>query len=649
MADGRRALHAGQKMAEEALLGALEGAQRGRLGVPVQRVLALDDAGGLERLLDVGVDDLERAGIGVVDAPLLRRERMFEDVDLDPVIGQCPCLVEAERLQIAGDHLHRSDPAGLHGGDELGALLERRLSGRPQAEPPGIGKARNGGRAGGRDVGDARVRQRVLQAQAGAALLGGLGLAALGLRPRRVGHGVGLVEDDHAVEAVAVLLVERAGKPLDDLLQPRRLPLAGRRAQRGVGRKEDAGVEGDLHPLPEIAERDDVALQPAQRGPVAARVLQQLVGLREPEGLLPAAQAVVEDDGGDLAALAAAGAVAQHPAPAEAHRLRQGLAFRGDEGGVDLLLVPVIVELAAVNGLPLGADAVFGRQVPGMGLGRQDDALKLGVGQQALGDHALRQHRPICRHGMRHGRHGGGLDQRRRMRDRARHPDGARPPRRVGAGVVGRGIGRGIDRAALDGELGYRPPVMGLPRLERGYWLGAAARRRLRRNRLAEQVAGGAGRDRRGRDRLALRHPGNDGIQQLGGVGGSGGPVQLDGGSGAPLQHGEAGVEAGAAAGIGAPVDRHGEHASGRGIETADGVAQHAMGRGDRHQPAARRQHRDGRADMAQVGVVPAAVDPRRRREGRVHEHDGRPDAAQPVGDGLGVERRHDRLRKQPG
>ena len=78
-------------MAEEALLGALEGAERRRLGVSVQGVLALDDAGRLERLLDVLVDDLEGAGIGVVDAPLLGRERMFEDVDLDAVIGERPC------------------------------------------------------------------------------------------------------------------------------------------------------------------------------------------------------------------------------------------------------------------------------------------------------------------------------------------------------------------------------------------------------------------------------------------------------------------------------------------------------------------------------------------------------------------------------
>ena len=40
--------------------------------------------GGLERVLQVGVDDLEGAGVGVVDAALLGRERVFEDIDLDP-------------------------------------------------------------------------------------------------------------------------------------------------------------------------------------------------------------------------------------------------------------------------------------------------------------------------------------------------------------------------------------------------------------------------------------------------------------------------------------------------------------------------------------------------------------------------------------
>ena len=207
-ADQARALHGGQQMAEEALLGALEGRERGRLGVPVQRVLAVDDAGGLERLLDVSVDDLEGAGIGVVDAPLFRRQLVFEDLDLDPVIGEGPGLVEAEGLQVARNHLHCRDAAGFHRGDELDAGLERRLAGGPETQSPCIGEAGDGGGAGGRDIGDARVRQRVLEPEPGAALLGRLDLAAVALRPGGIGHGMRLVEDHRAVEGMAVILVQ---------------------------------------------------------------------------------------------------------------------------------------------------------------------------------------------------------------------------------------------------------------------------------------------------------------------------------------------------------------------------------------------------------------------------------------------------------
>ena len=187
---------------------------------------------------------------------------------------------------------------------------------------------------------------------------------------------------------------------------------------------------------------------------------------------------------------------------------------------------------------------------------------------------------------------------------------------------------------------------MGLPRLQ-GRSVFGFPLCRLRRDRLAEQIAGGSGGNRGGRDRLALRHPRDDGVEQFGGVLGAGSPVQFDSGSGAAFQHGEAGVESGAAPRISAPVDRHGEDAAGGGIETADGIARRAMCRRDRHQPAAGRQHRGGRADMTEIGVAGDAVDAGRRRKRRVHQHHGRSDVAQPVGDGLGVERRHDGLREQ--
>ena len=269
-----------------------------------------------------------------------------------------------------------------------------------------------------------------------------------------------------------------------------------------------------------------------------------------------------------------------------------------------------------------------------MGLPRQNDTLYLGVGQQAVRNHAIRQQGPVYRHGMRHGSHGGGLDQRRRMLDRAGHPHDARPPWGVGTGVgggAGAGIG-GLDRPGLHGQFRNPPPVMRLPRLggRSMFWPPLL---RLRRDRLAEQVAGGSGGG--WRDLLPLRHLRDNGAEQLGSVRGAGRPVHFHRRSGTALQHGEAGVEPGAAPGIGAAVYGHGEHAARRRVETADGVARRAMGRRDRHQPAARRQHRGGRADMPEVGVAGDAVHAGRRRKRRVHQHHGRPDVAQPVGDGL--------------
>ena len=195
------------------------------------------------------VDDLEGAGVRIVDAPLRVGERVFEDFDLDAVIGERAGLVEPQRLQVPGDHLQRRNAARLHGGDEFGAGLERRLAGGPKPEPAGIGEPGEGGGAGRRDVGDARIGERVLEAEPRAALLRRGDLAAVALRPRGVGHGVRLVEQDGAVKGVAVVLVEGACEPGDDLVEARRLPLAGRRAQRRVGREEDPlGDAGSRRP-----------------------------------------------------------------------------------------------------------------------------------------------------------------------------------------------------------------------------------------------------------------------------------------------------------------------------------------------------------------------------------------------------------------
>ena len=125
---------------------------------------------------------------------------------------------------------------------------------------------------------------------------GGL-VAALALAAGGVLHGVGLVEDDDAVEIGA--------QPFDDLLDPRSLLVALVGAQRGVGGEQDAFRQTDRRALAEARQRRDQQPLHAERRPVALRVLDQLVGLGDPDRAAAALQPVVEQDAGDLPALAA--------------------------------------------------------------------------------------------------------------------------------------------------------------------------------------------------------------------------------------------------------------------------------------------------------------------------------------------------------
>ena len=132
---------------------------------------------------------------------------------------------------------------------------------------------------------------------------------------------------------MAGVFIHPIREPADDLFEARALSLAGGRAQGCIGGEQDPGLLRNIGPLAELAQWDDVGFAAADRGPVAARVLEQLVGGGQPQRPAAAAQPVVEDDGGDLAALAAAGAVAQHPAAPETHRRGQGFAVAGGIGG----------------------------------------------------------------------------------------------------------------------------------------------------------------------------------------------------------------------------------------------------------------------------------------------------------------------------
>ena len=401
------------------------------------------------------MDDLERARIGVVDAPLLVRELVHQDVHLDAVIGECARLVETKGLEIPRHHFHGGDPAGFHGRHEVGPGLERRLACGPEAQTAGIGESGHGGGAGGGHVGDPGVGQGVLQAEAGAALCGRFHVAARTLAASGIGHGMGLVEDDGAVEGVAVVLVGSTGEPAHDLVEPRGAALAGRRAQRGVGREQDAGRVGNLGSLAEVAEGDHVVLASSEGGPVAAGVFQELVGLAEPQSALAAAEPAVEDDRRDLPPLAAARAVAQHPAAAEAYRRGQGLAVVR-EGGLALVVVA-----AALDNLPAGADPVACREVALVGLARQDDALELRVRQETLRHDAVRQHGAVGRRRVRDGGHCRGLHQGCRMGGCGRDVECGGPPRFIGSGGGVAGVRGGVHGPGFDGEFGHGSPVMG--------------------------------------------------------------------------------------------------------------------------------------------------------------------------------------------
>ena len=108
------------------------------------------------------------------------------------------------------------------------------------------------------------------------------------------------------------------------------------------------------------------------------RVLDQLVGLADPDRAAPALEPVVEQDAGDLAALAGAGAVAEKPSASKADSVLC-VVTRGSD------------EVAGFIDRPCAGEEVR------MSLAGIDDALKLGVRQPAAGDEVRRQVRPIGR------------------------------------------------------------------------------------------------------------------------------------------------------------------------------------------------------------------------------------------------------------
>src|SRR5712664_2141444 len=158
-------------MAEEALLGALEGGTRGGLRLRVKRASLAGDVRSPHGRVEVVVDDAERPGISVVDADLFRRELVFDQFVFDTLVGERARGIKAERLEVARQHLHRRDAALLNRLDKSGTRRKREIVATPQAEALGIGEIVHRRGAGCRNIHNAGIRQGMLEPKARASLL----------------------------------------------------------------------------------------------------------------------------------------------------------------------------------------------------------------------------------------------------------------------------------------------------------------------------------------------------------------------------------------------------------------------------------------------------------------------------------------------
>ena len=271
-----------------------------------------------------------------------------------------------------------------------------------------------------------------------------------------------------------------------------------------------------------------------------------------------------------------------------------------------------------------------------------DDALELGVREDASRDQARRQVRPVARRRRRDRRHRGRLHELRRMRLRLRDTDRLQRVAFVEARrqPAGSALG-GFPVAGLIGELGdvrRRRVPFGETELRQRRFRPPGGRR-------AQGKHGGGGQRRDPGHRRARRHQAADVIEQLRRIGGHarrGRKAARVLGRDA-VDHGQPGVEGSAVPGIGTAGDRRREHDAALRLKAHEALA---PGRligtdimaGDGDEPSALGEPREGRGEMAHRGFGEAALDMRRGREGRVHR--ARRSAAPPGRGGRGSARR---------
>ena len=228
------------------------------------------------------MDDRPGIGIGVEVVYLARGERVFEDVIFDASVGQGPGRVDAHRLQFAGDQFHGRNAALADAGDK-GTAVGKGRPFAPQSESHGIGQIVDVGSASGRGVNHACARQTVLQFDAHNALLRTLGGAEPAFTAGNAAHGMGLVEQDQAVEF--------RRQPFEQLLEAGLL--AGAATQRRIGGEKDAVGLTDLCLGLDFREGLNVEHHTAQRLPVTAGILDQRIAFADPKMAAAAAQPLI--------------------------------------------------------------------------------------------------------------------------------------------------------------------------------------------------------------------------------------------------------------------------------------------------------------------------------------------------------------------
>src|SRR3546814_19180069 len=112
---------------------------------------------------------------------------MLEKFIFDAVERERARRVEAERLQIARQHLHGRDSAILDRRDKFAARREGKVGAAPEAEALCISEVLDGRRAGRGHIDDAGIWERVLTPTPGTSLLRRLVFAANPLASRALG------------------------------------------------------------------------------------------------------------------------------------------------------------------------------------------------------------------------------------------------------------------------------------------------------------------------------------------------------------------------------------------------------------------------------------------------------------------------------